>query len=125
MRQIKFRAWDTELKCFVESIVYDLRLDGKVFFRFDGRSVDQTFKLILQEYFGLKDKRGTEVCEGDILKLTYPGINAPLVFIERYAGCFWGAEITEQKRRFPIIVMHEFSEREIIGNIHENPELLS
>ena len=75
------------------------------------------------EYTDLRDKNGKEIYEGDILVIdTISNRNRLVSFKD---GCLWISLKVDGvvKAMYP---MHEFksNELEIIGNIHENPELL-
>lgn len=65
-------------------------------------------------YTGLKDKNGVKIFEGDIVKLS-DGYAFPIIFKD---GCFL---IACGDSALPLAL---FKEREVIGNIHDNPELL-
>ena len=64
MREIKFRAWDTELKKMFppEDII---GLEGNT-------SKNVPDYLILLQYTGLKDKDGKEIYENDIIEIKHP-----------------------------------------------------
>jgi uncharacterized phage protein (TIGR01671 family) len=89
----------------------------------------QTFDAILMQYTGLKDKNGVEIYEGDILKNPDQGeleyhedpINGQVVWwnllgwtLANKDGSIW--EDVDYLANY---------ELEVIGNIYENPELLS
>ena len=68
---------------------------------------------ILMQYFGLKDKNGKEIYDGDILKYHNGRFSEPIEFPKDY---IWIKVRTEDSR--------VTSSVEVIGNIYENPELL-
>ena len=112
MNKPKFRAWDTVNK---KMISWNRLLNG--------HNLRNVFKrpemcgLILMQYTGLKDKNGVEIYEGDIIK--GPHDFGPAGFHQRAGVVTFTAEHGYQWEYWLI------DDIEVIGSIHENPELLS
>lgn len=115
MREIKFRVWDRKVKprLFEEGIF--VGLDGNLY----GQTYDDMEKLdgfIMEQFTGLKDKNGVDIYEGDILKHSkYPG-KLYLVYWAEGTGFYPFINTLGAKYATKSI--------EVIGNIHQNPELL-
>ena len=125
MRKIAFRAWDSEEKNFI----YFDALEGLL------SECDETYRRRcvgqFEQFTGLHDKNGKEIYEGDILKEIAPRGYIYRVFSA--AGGFvinaFQDEITMLRFAEPIANMQTAGyiqeQCEVIGNIHENPELLN
>lgn len=122
-REIKFRAWDKKHRKYTKVL--------KIYFGSGGNNLGalvedyetnyalelQANQVELEQYTGLKDKNGKEIYEGDIVKDHNEWI-AVIVWREKMAafGIKW-VDGVEDDFEFHLPC-------EIIGNIHENPELL-
>lgn len=83
-----------------------------------------------RQYTGLTDKNGMEIYEGDVIKAValandhYQRGATEVLTVREFAGnfclCFKGHE-----SGVPIFPFNVTSALEIIGNIHENPELIN
>lgn len=133
-REIKFRAWDKACNSWVEP-PWKLYLNGGVSLE----GMWATSEVELMQYTGLKDKNGIEIYEGDILEYS-KGDSRPLNkgYVMFYAGdfrirmpgndsrgignfdLFWWLVDGDDSGGWTESV----SKAEIIGNIHENPELI-
>jgi uncharacterized phage protein (TIGR01671 family) len=117
VREIKFRAWVEEM---VDVKVIDWR--GDTYMPKPG-IMDQRNDLyffedypdMLMQFTGLKDKNGVEIYEGDIDR-EYG--------VVVYDKATFGFKGKDSHGHDSILILQWAEEREIIGNIHENKELL-
>nr|DAE00467.1 MAG TPA: YopX protein [Siphoviridae sp. ctg2r17] len=145
MREIKFRVWDKQCHLYLTLAGADWgsikdrgtfcnfkyihlfppedvpmrnpspHYGGCVSFKLTD-SVDND-RLVFEQFTGLKDKNGTEICEGDVL---IDDTGEPIEYwVVKFAdGGFVGecAGVTES--------LFELTQLEVAGNIHENSELV-
>ena len=103
MREIKFRYWNKELKKMTymeDTSSWSAFWDG----------VDPGYdEHVLMQYTGLKDKKGKEIYEGDIVK------------------CGNYLNIVNWSKQYGLdnYFFYENEDKEVVGNIYENPKLLT
>jgi len=115
MREIKFRAWDSEneimfteekmvLECLAQRVLFPLSYQ---FFQF-------------MQYTGLKDKNGKEIYEGDVISMRGQE-PCPVVW---ELGQFILRLQNQIDDYYIHAVLNPNNCAKVIGNIYENPELL-
>ena len=125
-REIKFRAWDNDLKCMFTTLSMP-----ELFVCFNGDVVDagcpftSQIKVVnkqqLMQYTGLKDRNGVEIYDGDIVndgfgvgEVEYIDDCAAYRVNFRNGRAKWFIDYLDAEKPFI----------KVIGNIHQNPELL-
>lgn len=111
MREIKFRAWDL--------------ITGKMIGWGDllkKHNLNEIFEygydLKLMQYTGLKDKKGKKIYEGDVVHWIDSDGNERIDYVWFFYGAF---RICNSKYTLSDYLTNCL---QVIGNIHENPELL-
>ncbi len=132
MREIKFRAWDTGKEIYLT--VMQLDIQGHYFppslraIEVDNLELILQDACIIEQYTGLKDSKGHEIYEGDIVKAhaKKDSLFGEVGEIKFYSNSW----CVDMSKRYPMAregwcctIKADFT-IEIIGNIHENPELL-
>ena len=83
----------------------------------------RTFNQVrLMQYTGLKDKNGKKIFEGDIVMADFDYTEQPMEVI--YYKCGFKLKSKDCKETYDYSIHDETPELEVIGNIHDNPELL-
>jgi hypothetical protein len=122
MREIKVRAWHKPYKqmCQVESLrfdengVYTAVLIEEPFY---DRRIVEADEIVIEQFTGLKDKNGVNIYDGDIL-IDDAGEPIEYWVVKFSDGGFIGecAGVAEP--------LFELTNLEVIGNIHEDSELV-
>lgn len=122
MRKITFRAWDGDKKEWVSSD----RILSRIPMSDDGELQTVAPWYTLMQFTGLQDKNGKEIYEGDVLTFIFPNNRnkgtAPVVW--EY-GCWNVTDFKNDAGSNNIYNLYPATDCEIIGNIYENPELLT
>jgi len=69
------------------------------------------------QYTGLTDKNGKKIFEGDIVNITYPETIVRNALVTYVGASFYGDNGND------LWVFDDYISFEVIGNIHDNPEL--
>lgn len=127
MRALKFRAWDKENEVYLSPddtfIIAGNGYHPATFSSTFGYTANEN--LVIEQYTGLNDKNGKEIYEGDIIHrgaLSKANVfrNSVICFDEESVGFI--ATSTRNGAR-TLFNGHTCDEVEVIGNVHENPEL--
>ncbi|MCD2223218.1 YopX family protein [Listeria cossartiae] len=129
MREIEFRAWDKEVK--------EMDYNPSVIEIWQNKPINEQFrleseeKLIWMQYTGLKDKSGKKIFEGDIVAFSeddFHVFNSQVEYFSEDGYPAFDIKVPStyyfDSNVFSEVSMTGLYEIEVIGNIHENPELL-
>lgn len=112
MREIKFRAWDKDLKSWLHRAHpsywgINFIIDSQC----DIMTLPKDSAIIISQFTGLLDKNGKEIFEGDLVK--HPMLSKPTEV--KWLNVGWT----------PFMSYHAGEDYKVIGNIWENPELIT
>lgn len=123
-REIKFRAWDEGSKRYGEVVEIEYNESREIDGIWVWYNIHERYEPIpganvtVEQYTGLKDKNGKEICEGDILQID-DHILGDFVVVWHNFG--WKIK---RSVGYESLSVHKSEDCTVIGNIHENPELL-
>ena len=137
-RKIKVRVWLKPLERFLTKDEWFLDFDGDLHFIEYDEDSNQYWpdrvpeeNYVVQQYTGLKDSKGKEIYEGDVVKIIYDKAIGE-VYFDFNLGAF---RLKDKSSKSYPITTYRFDEvnkpiglvnvaDEVIGNIFENSELL-
>lgn len=125
MREIKFRAWDKELKEYIN--INNIAIDptnGDVIELGGYELLDVIHFAVLEQYTGIKDKNGVDIYEGDYIRT-----KSNIYEVEWFNTAFWAIPDSGHGSSQPISRLYEYEDGtayriEVVGNIHEDIDLL-
>jgi len=127
MRELKFRIWDGAKNEWLASSnkdalpYYGFALVGEVMTVQSPPVWSLDEGNVVEQYTGLKDKNGTEIYEGDIVKIEGDGE----IYRVEWINSGFGLEPRYNSPRYPILGNVKLCKKiEVIGNIHEDYDLL-
>lgn len=118
-RKVRYRAWDKKNKEMI--LDYKIKfIEGIYNYSLNDEFADEEY--VFMQYTGLDDKNGKEIYEGDIVANKH---NLQFV-VEYVSGKFKFVEDTKSAIIFMANLNDENNKQvEVIGNIYENPDLLT
>ena len=134
MEGINFRAWDIKTESMRDVLVLDwanglIDLSGGIIER-------RPHEVVLMQYTGLEDKNGVEIYEGDTVRVfdakQINQLGRDGAYVDAYLDeldevdfiVFKDGGFVLNRTGLDVSICQSIEEFTVIGNIHENPELL-
>ena len=131
MREIKFKAWDiNNNKMYLSKCVNEETGEWLVDIDYTNNcECSDKDRLIQMQYIGLKDSNNKEIYEGDIIKISFEEEESIHVVTYQANRDYPAFELEPnldcESNGFSCIKAEIGYEFIVIGNIYENPELIS
>jgi len=143
-REIKFRAWVPQFESYGEILDIHFSEEGlpeiiEVFVNGSNHHLN-ALEVILEQDTGLKDNNGKEIYVGDIVKAKIDGVWETSPSTIGFGKATWKLRCYWDEKRYALmwhiigskncpdrvydLYDYHISDAEVIGNIHENSELL-
>ena len=120
--KLRFRAWLTKRQEMDNEIDHISWLEDELYCIGDGITYMVSAEdLVLMQSTGLKDKKGKEIFEGDIVKMAKDVYSEPTYYevVRHYGGAY---RLESKQHGCELWLRH--TDCEVVGNIYENREFL-
>jgi uncharacterized phage protein (TIGR01671 family) len=132
MHNIKFRAWDNLEKRMRKVVSLHWQGDKLVSAKLEGESepIPIDGRLEIEQYTGLKDKNGKEICGGDVIAINHPEWIEPTLHRvkyfsdEGYPAFDIVPTLGDESNGLSAAIESDNLTVRVVDNIHKNPELL-
>jgi uncharacterized phage protein (TIGR01671 family) len=125
---LKFRAWDKRSKNWIHPSLFYIDCSGMCVKKY---GIEKHLSImckfgdfVIEQYVGLKDKNGKEAFSGDIVKYKDESGTGQIGIIKDYGYLSFYFEAVGGDEEGNQDLQLYPSEFEIIGDIHDNPELI-
>lgn len=132
MRELKFRAWDNLEKRMRKVVSLHWQGDKLVSARLEGDNEPTPIegRLAIEKFISLKDENNKNIYAEDIVEVKHSDWTEPTIHVvkwcgdEKYPAFNLKPELDETVNNLALAAQSDFFSIKIVGNIHENPELL-
>lgn len=132
MRDIKFRAWDNLEKRMRKVVSLHWQGDKLVSARLEGDNepIPIERRLVIEKFISLKDENNKNIYAEDIVEVKHSDWTEPTIHVvkwcgdEKYPAFNLKPELDEAVNSIALVAQSDFFSVKVVGNIHENPELL-
>lgn len=122
MKELKFRVWDKERECYLdETELAGITPDGKYILYIEEEEISRLEvedNYIVEYDTGFKDQNGNEIYENDILQIDDHILGD---FEVLWHNLGWAIK---RSVGFETLAVHKSENIVIVGNVHENADLL-
>ncbi|MED3792463.1 YopX family protein [Niallia alba] len=139
MRDLKFRVWEPLNKelHYLDFALYKFtsgRNSHKFVLPPDRQSLQNPYTIMnlesvkVMQYTGLSDSNNVDIYEGDIVTARKSSNTGSFTgYVHYLNGCYWVNFIGHESYYTELIDLYnaEYEPIKVIGNIHENPELMN
>ena len=132
MRDIKFRAWDNLEKRMRKVVSLHWQGDKLVSAGLEGDNepIPIERRLVIEKFISLKDENNKNIYAEDIVEVKHSDWTEPTIHVvkwcgdEKYPAFNLKPELDEAVNSIALVAQSDFFSVKVVGNIHENPELL-
>ncbi len=132
MRELKFRTWDNLEKRMRKVVSLHWQGDKLVSARLEGDNepIPIERRLVIEKFISLKDENNKNIYAEDIVEVKHSDWTEPTIHVvkwcgdEKYPAFNLKPELDEAVNSIALVAQSDFFSVKVVGNIHENPELL-